>query len=107
MKTGMGYEGDELVGTVHPEYARMPPLGSMRKIRAPIFKTINHVHIAHSSTPINIGFSANKTGENNISNMNDLELRQITATIPLFCTKSQLFLGSIKSYNKAGVLHLL
>ena len=24
METGMSYEGDELVGTVHPQYARMP-----------------------------------------------------------------------------------
>jgi hypothetical protein len=64
MEIGMGYEGDEFVGTVHPEYARMPPLHSMRKIRAPIFKTIINLHIAHSSPSINLGFSANKTGEN-------------------------------------------
>ena len=60
----MGYEGDEFSGTVHPEYARMPPLDSMRTIRAPIFKINNHVDIAIGSPPINIGFNANKTGEN-------------------------------------------
>ena len=60
----MGYEGDELVGTGHPEYARTPLRDCMRTIKAPILKTNNHVHIAHGSPSINICLSAKKTGEN-------------------------------------------
>jgi hypothetical protein len=37
----MGYEGDQLNFDYNPEYARMLPLNSVRKIRIIIFKTIN------------------------------------------------------------------
>jgi len=59
-----GHESDEVVGSVYLEYGRMPPFDSMRKIRATIFNTINHIHIARGSPPINIVFSEINIGEN-------------------------------------------
>ena len=60
----MGYEGDELVRTENPKFARMALLDSLRKIRANIFQTINNVHIFDSLPLTNFGLDTNKTGEN-------------------------------------------
>ena len=60
MEMDMGYQDDDVNFENNPEYARMPPLDTMRKIRRTIFKTINDVRTAHGSPPINIDFNANK-----------------------------------------------
>ena len=60
----MSYEGDELNFDYNPEYARMLPLNSMRKIRIIIFRTIIDFNIAHGLPTINIDLNAKKAGEN-------------------------------------------
>jgi hypothetical protein len=42
------------------EYAHMPPLDRMRKIRRAILKTINDIRAAHKSPPISVDPHANK-----------------------------------------------
>ena len=49
----MNFDGD-------PEYAKMPPLDKMRKIRRAIIKTINDVREAHNSPSIYMDVMANR-----------------------------------------------
>ena len=78
-----GHESDEVVGSVYLEYGRMPPFDSMRKIRATIFNTITYILlVAHHQL---ISFSVKLILERiNVSNINDLEFRQIAGKILLF-----------------------
>jgi hypothetical protein len=56
----MGYEGNQLNFDYNPEYARMLPLNSLRKISIIIFKTINNPQIAHGLPKIKIDLNAKK-----------------------------------------------
>ncbi len=42
------------------EYAHMPPLDRMRKIRRTIIKTVNDIRAAHGAAPIQVDPHANK-----------------------------------------------
>lgn len=60
MMDEFGEEDESINFDDNPEYANMPPLDKMRKIRRSIFKTINEVREAHKSAHVYSDVNANK-----------------------------------------------
>jgi len=63
MEEGMGDYGDEdesINFDQDPEYANMPPLDKMRKIRRAIVKTINDMREAHNAPSIYLDVMSNR-----------------------------------------------
>jgi hypothetical protein len=57
---GYGEEEEELNFEDNPEYAHLPKLDTMRKIRREIMRTINDVRLAHDAPGIFLDPFANK-----------------------------------------------
>ena len=53
-------DGDVINFDDHPEYAHMPPLDKMRKIRRDILRTINDARDKHGAPSIYIDVMANR-----------------------------------------------